>query len=280
VKEEAPDMNSTRICTGSIALLALALVVGRVAPASAQWLNVRPEGIPRLPDGRPDLTSAAPVSHDGVPLLSGTWQVEPDNVEGQGTAPRLMLDLAADLPPGAVRMRPWAAALFDQRAQEEGLNFPMSYCLPPGIPLSYTIPGPFKILELPDLVVVLYEISNTFRQIFTDGRPFPEDPVPTWQGYSTGWWDAETFVVETMGFNERTWLDALGHPHTDELRLTERYRRIDFGHLEIEVTVDDPGAYLEPWTATVVADLVPHTELIEYVCQENERDRQHLDALR
>jgi hypothetical protein len=191
-----------------------------------------------------------------------------------------LVNLAADLSPDDVRMQPWAAALYAMRAAERGLNFPMSYCLPPGIPLSYTVPGHFKILELPGLVVVLYEISNSFRQIFTDGRPFPEDPVPTWLGYSTGSWEGSTFVVETVGFNERTWLDASGHPHTAAMRLTERYRRIDFGHLEIQVTVDDPAAYVEPWTATIVAELVPDDELIEYVCQENERDRETLDALR
>jgi hypothetical protein len=277
IEEDTPDMNITHLCAR---VLFLALVVVPVSSASAQWLNVRAEGVPRLSDGRPDLAAAPPVSDDGVPVLSGTWQVEPDGQEGLSAPPRHLLNLAADLEPGAVRMHPWAAGLYDLRASEQSLNFPMSFCLPPGLPLSYTIPAPFKILELPGLVVILYEISNTFRQIFTDGRPFPEDPVPTWQGYSTGSWDGSTFVVESIGFNERTWLDGFGHAHTDRLHLTERYRRVDFGHLEIEVTVSDPGAYLEPWTATIEAELVPDVELIEYVCQENERDREHLDALR
>jgi hypothetical protein len=148
--------------------------------------------------------------------------------------------------------------------------------VPPGLPLSFTISSPFKIIQTPGLTAVLSEYANSYRQIFTDGRAFPDDPNPAWLGYSTGRWEGATFVVETIGFNNKTWLDLRGHPHTESLHLIERYRRLDFGHMNIEITIDDPKAYKKPWTVIIGAELFPDTDLIEYVCGENEKDVSHL----
>lgn len=154
----------------------------------------------------------------------------------------------------------------------------MSKCLPPGVVLSYTAGAPFRIVQTPELVVLLYEYANSFRQVFMDGRKLPTDPQPTWVGYSVGRWDNDTLIIETTGFNDRTWLDGIGHPHTDALRVTERLRRRDAGHLELQVTIDDPKAYEKPWTASMSATLATNTEVMEYVCAENEKSLQHMVA--
>jgi hypothetical protein len=148
--------------------------------------------------------------------------------------------------------------------------------MPPAVPRINVSNHPFKILQMPGLVAILYETSNTFRQIFIDGRPLPKDPQPTWLGYSVGKWEGDTLVVETNGFNDRNWLDGdKGHPLSDALRVTERFRRIDFGHLEILVTIDDSKAYTKPFTVKESLNLLPDTELLENIC-ENEKDEEHL----
>ena len=135
--------------------------------------------------------------------------------------------------------------------------------------------GPWKIVQTPPVTLILFEEMNHYRQVFTDGRGFPKDMNPAWFGYSIGKWEGDAFVVNTTGFNDQTWLDDPGHPHTDAMDVTERFRRRDFGHLEIDITVDDPKAYTKPWTVTARFDLVPDTELIENIC-ENEKDAQHM----
>jgi hypothetical protein len=234
-------------------------------PAAAQWLNVPAKGIPRAKDGKPNLSAAAPRKPDGKPDPSGIWQTDP---------PRSANNLASDFKPGELPVQPWAAKLWQERQENNGKDRPPGLCLPLGVPLfDLTL---FKIVQEPDLVVILYEALGGFRQIFLDGRTLPEDQNPTWMGYSVGRWDGDTLVVETAGFNGKTWLDLAGHPSTDALHITERLRRTDFGHLDIQFTIDDPKAYSRPWTVTFWMQLLADTELLEYVCNENEKDRKHL----
>jgi hypothetical protein len=243
--------------------LTLCLLAGQV---SAQWLDYPTAGIPRLPDGKANLSAPAPKKANGQPDLSGMW-MEPGL--------KYLINIAADLKPGEVPFQPWAEAEYKQRMADRGKNDPNNLCLPSMIPEKIAVTSPWKIVETPGLTMILYESRTIFRQIFTDGRPLPKDPNPDWQGYSIGKWEGDTFVVETNGTNGRGWLDTNGHPVTDKLHVTERYHRKDFGHLEIGITIDDPGAYTKPWTVNQVANYQPDTELLEYICEENNRDVGH-----
>ena len=257
-----------------------AVLASGALPLTAQWDDV-PVKIPRLPDGRPNLSAPSPRMASGTPDLSGVWLYASEVVEGDITTPHdpntdPFLNLAGKLPAGAVVMKPAAAALFRQRSEGLGKDLPLSRCLPVGEPMSYTIPAPTKIVQTQDVIVMLHEEVNSFRQIFLDGRKLPKDPVPTWVGYSVGHWEGDTLVVESSGFNDKTWLDGFGHPHTDAMQLTERIRRTNAGRLDIQVTVNDPASYEKPWTASVELQLSSGEEPMEKVCLENERDLVHL----
>lgn len=260
---------------GSI-LLGLVLV----ASSHSQWLNYSAPGVPRKADGRPDLMARTPRTRDGKPDFSGIWQAQPDATDAvQGSngeaLPKYFLDITRDLSPSAVPLQPWAAELYRQRFVTHAKDDPISRCLPLGVPRSDADAVPFKIVQTPNYLVMLQEGDASFRQIFLDGRPFPNDPQPSWRGYSVGHWEKEVLVVNTTGFNDKGWLDALGHPHSDAMQVTERFRRPDFGHLEIRITVEDPKAYRQPLTYTQMARLDPDNELVETVCNENERDSKH-----
>jgi hypothetical protein len=235
--------------------------IGITAPAaSAQWVSLPLPGTPRTSDGKPDLRAPAPRTADGKPDLSGIWKVD---------SPRYNESL---LPPGEQPpMLPWAADLYKQRVATRGADRPGLYCMPHGVPDAMTPPNlPFKIVQTPQLVLHLYEEFHKYRQIHTDARPLPDDPDPAWYGYSIGRWEGDTLVVETAGFREGSWLDNSGHPHTEALRTTERYRRIDFGSMELQVTIDDAKAYARPWTSqTIRFVLQPDTELMEHLCENN-----------
>jgi len=235
------------------------------APAHAQWLNYKTPGIPRTPDGKPNLSAPAPKTPDGKPDIAGLWQIAGLYVAN------IAKDIKDDVP-----FQPWAEALYKQRRANESKEDPTGYCIPGGVPRSDVVPYPFKIYNIPGVMLVLYEAVHSYRQIFTDGRELPKDPNPTWMGYSIGHWDGDAMVVETSGFNDHGWLDNNGRPNTDALRVTEKFRRKDFGHLEIQVTVDDSKAYTKPWTVTLPYVLLPDTDLLEYVCNENNKDMQHL----
>lgn len=157
-----------------------------------------------------------------------------------------------------------------------GLDFPLTRCMPATPPISDLLPEPFKIIQTPGVLVMLHETDTNFRQIFTDGRELPADPQPSWMGYSVGRWDGDTLVVETTGFNGRGWLDALGHEASESLRLTERFTRRDFGHMDVQLTLDDPNTFTKPVTIKVTQLLVPDTDLLESFCAENERDVVHM----
>ena len=235
--------------------------------AAAQWLSLPLPGTPRTADGRPDLNAPVPRTADGTPDHSGIWLMD-----RSGHNPNYnLLAEGAEAP-----MLPWAAEVFQRRIETHGYDRPMTVCLPHGVPDGVTGPYGFKIIQTPTLTAHLYEEFTVFRQIHTDGRELPVDPNPQYFGYSVGGWEDETFVVVTAGFKEGSWLDNDGHPHTDALRVTERYTRLDFGTMEVTVTIDDPKAYSRPWTAeTMRLALRPDTELLEALC-ENDRDLERL----
>jgi len=245
---------------GGAVLAVLIATIAAPLPASAQWLNQPTPGIPRTADGKPNLKAPAPRTADGHPDFSGLWT---------RISPKYGRNIAADLPPADVM--PWARSLLQQRREDLGKGYMNVMCVPlgPGYVTAADTTGAemMKIVQTPPLVVILNP-DLTHRQIFMDGRRLEAEPNPAWMGYSVGRWDGDTLVVESNGYNDRTWLDHEGHPHTEALRVTERYRRRDFGHLDIDVTIADPKAYAKSWTVSVKAELAPDTEMIEFVCGE------------
>jgi hypothetical protein len=233
---------------------------------SAQW-RYRDPSAPRLADGTIDVKAPAPRTASGTVDLSGIWQ----------TDLKYNFDLAADLKPGEIVMLPAAQALFSERRGTNGKDDPEGFCLPPGFPRVNGVPFPQKIIQLPGTVIILYETRTTFRQVFLDSNhTLTNDPQPTWMGYSRGRWDGDTLIVETTGFNDKTWLDDAGHPHSEQMKVTERFRRPSFGQLLVDITIDDPRSYAKPWTVTQAFQLIADGELIEYICNENNLAPPHL----
>jgi hypothetical protein len=260
-----------------------------------QWINYLEPGTPRTPDGKPNLTAPAPRTADGRPDLSGVWFHEKTSVAEMkklygaiideaikvdvpgmeiGTQHKYAFNILVDYKPQEVEMRPKAVELLRRAAQQD----PSNVCTRvPGFPLAGLLSEPIKIVQSPRLTMVLYEVENLHRQIYTDGRKFPQEFVlPAYMGYSVGHWEGETLVVETAGFNDKTPLDAIGHPHSESLRVVERFHRRDFGHLDVEMTFDDPEMYAKPFTIKVPHDLLPDSDIFEMFCNENEKDREHL----
>lgn len=246
-------------------MLRAILLFAALVSLQAQWVHYPTPGMPRTSDGKPNLTAPAPRTADGKPDLSGIWHV---------TDRRYLFDLATDV--GEAPFLPWAAALYKERQATMAKDRPSGKCLPHSItdaPMVGTTV--FKLLQMPGVLVVLYEEMNHFRQIFTDGRKLPEPVTGAWFGYSVGRWEDDALVVDTAGFHDRSWLDDPGHPHTDALHVTERYHRSDFGHMRIQITIDDPKTYTKPWSANVPFEFMPDIELMENIC-ENEKDQEHL----
>jgi hypothetical protein len=266
-------------------------LAGLLVSANAQWLNYPTPTTPRTRDGKPDLSAKAPRAGNGKPDLSGVWLIEPPPpgeierifgdlgpavVEGDDprTFSKYFLNLLIDFKPGEAPLRPEAAALTLRRRQT--MDSPQSHCLPPGVPAIELIGFPFKIFQAPDAIAIYYEENGTFRQIHTDGRKLPEDPLPAWMGYSTGKWEGDTLVVDSAGFNDKGWMDAWGHPRSEALRVQERFHRRDFGHLDVQATVDDPKILTMPVTIKFTELLVPNSDILETFCMEGERDRAHM----
>jgi hypothetical protein len=259
------------------------LVSGSLA---AQWARYPDAGAPRTEDGSVRLDAPTPRTPDGKPDLSGVWETVRTGagqvITGVDVPPlqrtsqfwNIGAGLNGDLP-----LRPWALELRAKRVADNSKDNPDAHCLPIGITQLHNHPQPRKIIQTPGLVLILYEANGGIRQIFTDGRPLPNnDPQPWWYGYSVGRWDGDTLVVETTGFRDGGWLDVNGAPLTDAAKLTERIRRLNYGSLEIDVTVDDPKAYTKPWTAVAIRQrLLPDDELIEFVCAENEKSTQRFE---
>lgn len=267
--------------------VALFLMVAAL-PVSAQWLDYPDPRIPRNPDGSPDLTAPAPML-DGKPDLTGLWETERtpngefESVLGAGASNlqidfydvnKYVVNVFWGTPPDEAPIKPAAAEVMQQR-QARGVGSTQARCLPSSIPMAlFTFM--FKVLQTPQELVMLTEVADPARQIYTDGRPLPEDPNPSWMGYSVGHWEDDTLVVESNGFNDRAWLDGMGHPRSESMRVTERYHRRDIGHMDIEITFNDPEYYTRPFTIRTYANLIPDSDLLEFVCTENEKDQDHL----
>ena len=256
------------------------LCLGAGLSLGAQWLNQPMAGAPRLPDGKINMSGPVPMLN-GTPDLSGIWQVEgepraPGTLFGLGESlnSRYFRDVLSDFKPEERPLTPAGAELLRAHGQPGVFN-PTLNCLPDGVPHGDLLPEPFKIIHSPGVIVMLYEVETTFRQIFTDGRKLPDDPSPTWQGYSVGRWEGDTLVIDTAGFNDLGWLDARGTGHSTEMRVEERFRRRDYGHLELTITITDPKIFTRPITFSVVEELLPDTDLFEHYCLENERDDAH-----
>ena len=278
-------------------IAAVMICVGTAASAGAQWVHHPAPGIPRTKDGKPDLTAATPKGANGKPDLSGIWSTDPTPFEEMerlfpffkafavpGDDPRMFtkyfMDIFADVRPEDVPMRPEAAQVFMQRlaAVDSAREAPTARCFPAGIPMGDLLPLPRRTIHAPGLLAILYEGINPHRMIYLDGRSLPADPQPAWMGYSVGKWDGDTLVVESNGYSDRSWLDGMGHPRSEATRITERLRRRDFGHMEVDVTIDDPKSYTKPFSIRYTQTLVPDTDILEYICTENEKDRAHLPA--
>jgi hypothetical protein len=258
-----PDVQSVRWVRTAIGATCACLLA---VSAFAQWQGYKTPGIPRLADGSPNLSAPAPKTADGKPDLSGIWQ-----------ASRAVFDLAQAVKKGeTVPFSAEGKTIFSQRRATESKDDPSARCLPTGLPVRALLRTPFKIIQTPPVMAILYESRTTFRQIMTDGRPLPADPLPTWSGYSIGKWEGDTLIVRSNGFRDDMWLDANGSPMTSAAKITERFRRPKFGRLDIDVTVDDPKAYTRPWTVSLKQFYVPDSDLLDYVCQENEKDVPHL----
>jgi hypothetical protein len=252
--------------TTPIACLALAWTA--TAPVAAQWDPYPMKNVPRTADGKVDLNAPARRTPDGKPDLSGFWM--PSDVV------RHLLNLAADMKPEEVPLQPWAAEVYKERIDTNGKDHPGVRCWPSGIPEKLNIPDGLKLVQMPDLIILLHESRTIYRQVFLDGRQHPKNAQPTWMGYSIGRWEGDTLVVDTIGQNGRTWLDMRGLPGTDALHVIERYTRPKIGQMNIDVTIDDPKAYTKPWTVKLAWTLQPDTDLIESICEENSKDLPHM----
>jgi hypothetical protein len=303
---------TTRFAT---TLLAVGLATFAM-PAAAQWPSYPTRNVPRKADGTPNLTAPTPRTADGKPDLTGLWEIYLSSIAaapppGEASPSRSLQDsadsdgadnqlgLTPSTPPsdpnappratffdiganieGGPPFQEWARALRAERVANNQKDNPDANCLPMGYMQLHGHPQPRKIVQTPELIVIMYEGNQGLRQIFMDGRELPEvneDLQPWWYGYSIGRWEGDTLVVESVGFREDGWLDVFGSPLTEKGKLIERWRRPDYGHLEIDVTVDDPKAYTKPFTVRVSHQLTVDQELIEFICNENEKSSQHYD---
>ncbi len=265
------------------------------AVAHAQWLNYPAPGTPRTADGKPDLTAPAPHTADGKPDLSGVWMHEKTTIAEVrrlfgtrfdseitlappgmeiGTQHKYAFDILIDHKPEEAILRPQAVEILRRSAAARN---PADVCTGVfGFPLAGLLSEPIKIVQAPRLTMILYEVQNLHRQIYTDGRDLPKEVnLPAYMGYSAGHWERDTLVVESAGFNDKTTLDAMGHPHSEGLHVTERFRRRDFGHLDVEMTFDDPEMYTKPFTVKIPHYLMADADIFEDSC-DNEKDRSHL----
>ena len=256
---------------------------------AAQWVKYPTAGAPRKADGKVDMAASSPRMADGKPDFSGIWTTaEPNRRPGVSTGgderhgdasaiagSRQMSDIGVDLP-GGLPYQPWLVPIVKERTANLAIDDPHIRCLPDNFLRAYGLPHLLKFVHSPNLLVVLNEMNAGYRQVFTDARPLPEDPTPSWQGYSSARWSGDTLVIDTIGLRDDTWIDWNGSVLTEAAKVREQIRRPDFGHLEIQVTVDDPKAYTKPWTVLIKERLIADTELIEEVCLENERSLKHM----
>ena len=269
----------------------LAVLIAVPAAGFAQWLKYPTDGIPRTPDGKPNLTAPAPRLPDGKPDLSGLWHAaqprQCTNSAGESTPCGIEIggsplggNLGRNLPGGTLPYQPWAAKLAAERHAVLSIDDPHVRCLPDNPPRHWTLPHLTKAIHTPKLLALLYEVNAMYRQVFIDGRPFPQDMNPTWNGYSVGHWEGDTLVVETRGFRDDLWIDTWGSPMSDVAKMTEKIRRPNFGTLEIELTIDDPKVYTKTFTVNLSETLEADTELVDEFCTEGEKDYERLQRSR
>jgi hypothetical protein len=272
-------------------LVVVVALLGAASSGIAQWLRYPSDGVPRRADGKPNLTAPAPRLPDGTPDLSGIWHAgnrvpctsEINRFIDCGSeigGSKLTLDLGLELPGGSLPYQPWAAAVKKQRTADFSRDDPHVRCLPDSIPRMWTLPHLTKAIHTPKLLVLLYEVNATYRQIFLDRRPFPADMNPSWIGYSVGHWDGDALVVETRGFRDNLWIDMNGSPMSDAAKMTERIRRPNYGTLNIELTIDDPKTYTKPFTVKLTQTLEADTELADEFCLENEKSYDRMQRSR
>jgi hypothetical protein len=267
----------------AVAAAFLAFAGTFAVPASAQWPDYPAAGVPHKRNGKLNLEAPAPKTRDGKPDLSGLWQLKRAAGTGGPNAKRpsrpsgspplaTFFNIGAGFPDG-LPFQPWARQLREERMAGDNQDNPDAHCLPMGLTQFHMHPQPRKIIQTPDLIVILYEANYGVRQIFLDGRPLPptDEVLPWWYGYSVGHWEGDTLVVETTGFRDGGWLDVTGSPLTDQAKVTERFRRMNYGNMQIDVTIDDPKAYTKPFTVRVNHELMLNTDLIEFICLENEQ---------
>jgi hypothetical protein len=267
-------------------------VAAATGSLGAQWFKHPSPRAPRTSNGDVDLSAPAPRLANGKPDVSGVWMTADPACVIRGTVPlaellklipasrkcpprtasfsRQSINIGIDMP-GGLPYQPWLAKLVDERTANQAIDDPHIRCLPDLFLRAYGLPHYLKFVHTPDLLVMLNEYNGVYRQVFTDGRPLPDAPNPSWQGYSIGRWSDDTLVIDTIGFRNDLWIDWDGSVITESAKVRERIRRTDFGHLEIEVTVDDPKAYTKPWTVTLRQQFAPDTELIDEICAEGEK---------
>jgi hypothetical protein len=257
----------------------MAIAIALSPSLFAQWPTYPTYPVPRTPTGEPNLSAPAPRTADGKPDFSGVWRGAPTGQRGapppqttDGPPLATFRDIGSTTK-GGLPLTPWATEVLKKRMARNSKDNPEAHCLPMGIMQFHTQGFPRKFVQTPGLLIILYEASSGIRQIFTDGRPLPkkDDPQPWFYGYSSGKWEGDTLVVETNNLRDEGWLDIIGTPLTDQAKLTERFRRINYGRMEIDITVDDPKAYTKPWTVRHLQDIMPDGELIEFICEENQR---------
>ena len=260
---------------------ALVLVALCASPALvwAQWLDYRTPGIPRTAGGAPDLKAPAPRGPDGKPDFSGMWFAnvpakdyckEKDCIQEERMA-REQINLGIKLE-GGLPYTEWSKQQMAQRRANGGREDPHTFCMPPNFPRAWTLPQYIKIVQTPSLMVLLHEFNAAYREVFLDGRPLPENPNPTWNGYSTARWDGDTLVIETNGIRDDMWLDIQGSPVTESARVTERLTRVNFGVMQVEIAVNDPKAYTRPWSVTIEMAAQVDTTMLEEICLDDEQD--------
>ena len=253
--------------------------------AWAQWFKYPTAGVPRTAEGRPNLSAPAPRTPKGKADFTGIWLTNNSRCRSQD--PESLL-CGPELPmgreginmgvsiPGGLPYQPWLATLVKKRTADNGKDDPHVRCLPDTFLRAYSLPHLLKFVQTPGLLIMLDELNAGYRQVFIDGRPLPEDPAPSWQGYSSARWDGDTLVVNSIGFRDDLWIDANGSMITSAAKVEERIRRPDYGHLDITVTVDDAKAYTRPWTVTLHQRLALNTELVDEICLENEKSSQRM----
>ena len=279
-------------------LILVARMVAASVPAGAQWFQYPSPGAPRTASGEVDLSGPTPLLANGKPDLSGVWmaaestcgrvmgptsvsrllELAPPSLKCPArvpTIPRTGFNIGVEMP-GGLPYQPWLATLVQERIADQAKDDPHIRCLPDLFLRAYGLPHYVKFAQTPGLLLMLNEMNGVYRQVFTDGRSLPKDPNPSWQGYSSARWSGDTLVIDTIGFRDNLWIDWDGSVITEAAKLREQIRRPDFGHLEIEVTVDDPKAYKKPWTVTLRQQFAADAELVDEICAENEKDSQRL----